>query len=73
MTLDQYIEALESIRAEHGGKMQVNSLGFNGGRMVARLPCIAHTLILENRDRLERFWHPSAAGEDRKGEKVVRV
>jgi hypothetical protein len=71
MTLDQYIEALEAIRAEHGGSLRMTQ-PFRGFVINMDMPCVRHL------DREGKYYltpvstRPAWLAEPR-GEKVVAV
>lgn len=70
MKISEYIAKLESIKAEHGDLEVETNMGMS--RWPVWVPVVAHKLILGKRERTPRFWM-EWDGEERKGEKVVRV
>jgi hypothetical protein len=71
MTLNDYIVELEAIRREHGGQLEVEKSNI-GRRFTAYPPVVAYRKIPNKRESAPDFWD-EYDGEDRKGEKVVRV
>jgi hypothetical protein len=74
MMLSQYMRELSVLLAEHGD-LEVNTLRFNGERMLAPRPKLAYKRILEKREWKEDFWHDDGSEHDieHRGEKVVRI
>lgn len=77
MKLNDLIEALESLRAKHGGDIRVTRLGVNAQVSSVYTPQIAW--IKENQGRESRvvYWNPCHEKEGprqrAKGEMVIRV
>jgi hypothetical protein len=75
MTLDQYIEALEVIRAEHGGEVEVLRETYDGrlGDWLINedpTPVVAH---LYERGNEWSYWDAHWNKPEDKGRKVVAV
>jgi hypothetical protein len=71
MSLDEYIDQLIAIREHEGGEIEVETTSWSGGRQSGIAPRVTWKLILKGRESTPRFWDRD--GEDRKGDKVVKI
>jgi hypothetical protein len=71
MKISEYIKSLEEQLAFHGD-LEVETYAAAGHRVEAPPPTIGYRLILTNREWKARFWE-QWEGEERKGEKVLRI
>lgn len=56
MTITEYIQRLEDIRAEHG-ELEVETSDFYGRRCSAFQPDVAFRRILSKRESKPQFWY----------------
>jgi hypothetical protein len=68
MILSDYIKALQAIEAEHGGAIEVKTPDDDGDLVNAFIPYITYMVTGSIYSELGAY-----NGEDRKGQKVVRV
>lgn len=71
MKISEYIEELRRIMGEHGD-IEVQKERFDGNRITAECPGIAHEKILTGRERKPSFWHRWDAPNS-KGANVVKL
>lgn len=72
MKLSEYIEHLQELQNAVGDlPVKTYSMG-GGGMMDARAPQTEHLRLMTKRESVVRCWQ-SYDGEEKKGEKVVRI
>ena len=75
MKISEYIEALNTIKSEHGD-LDVETSSLSMDRMEARPPVMDHRVILFGREYESRFFSFFLYEKDaeiRRGEKVCRI
>lgn len=70
MTLNSFINILESLREEYGGDLEVEQYFY--GRKTVNTPRIGFRKILKGRESRPDFWE-TYDGEERKGQMVIRI
>lgn len=71
MKISDYIQALESLKNEHGD-LEVEKLDVRFDRVAAKVPTMAYRMVLTKRESKPAFWSNSYSVE-RQGEKVIKV
>jgi hypothetical protein len=72
MTLNEYINRLQEIKKEEGGELEVMHSDYYGEIVQSSYPDTEYMLILNKKQRKDRYWW-LGDGVERRGKKVVAL